>query len=131
MDALTIAKAVMEQRAVRVTDEIDVGDRTKRVLNATETAAAQEKADALQERFGEWCWEDPERAARLVCHYNERFNSLVLRDYSSAGEQLTLPGIARTFAPRAHQRAAVARILTEPAVGLFHEVGAGKTDLRE
>ena len=127
MDALQVAKAVMEQRPIRVTDEIDVGDRTKRVLNATETAAAQEKADALQQRFGEWCWEDPERAARLARHYNERFNSLVLRDYSTAGEQLALPGIARTFAPRAHQRAAVARILAEPAVGLFHEVGAGKT----
>ena len=38
-----------------------------------------------------------------------------------------LPGVARTFAPRSHQRAAVARIVAEPAVGLFHEVGAGKT----
>ena len=127
IDALAIAKAVMEQRPMRVTDEIDVGDRTKRVLNATETAAAQEKADALQQRFGEWCWEDPERAARLTAEYNTRFNSLVMRDYSTAGEQLALPGIARTFAPRAHQRAAVARIVAEPAVGLFHEVGAGKT----
>ena len=127
IDALAIAKAVMEQRPVRVTDEIDVGDRTKRVLNATETAAAQEKADALQQRFGEWCWEDPERTARLTAEYNTRFNSLVIRDYSTAGEQLALPGIARTFAPRAHQRAAVARIVAEPAVGLFHEVGAGKT----
>jgi N12 class adenine-specific DNA methylase len=127
IDALALAKAVMEQRPIRVTDEIDVGDRTKRVLNPTETAAAQEKADALQERFGEWCWEDPERAASLTAAYNERFNSLVLRDYSTAGEHLALPGIARTFAPREHQRAAVARILAEPAVGLFHEVGAGKT----
>jgi N12 class adenine-specific DNA methylase len=39
----------------------------------------------------------------------------------------TLPGLARTFEPRAHQRAAVARIIAEPAVGLFHQVGAGKT----
>ena len=127
MDALQIAKAVMEQRPIRVTDEIDVGERTKRVLNATETAAAQEKADALQERFAEWCWEDPDRAARLARHYNERFNSLVLRDYGTAGAQLSLPGVGRTFAPRPHQRAAVARIVAEPAVGLFHEVGAGKT----
>jgi hypothetical protein len=127
IDALAIAKAVMEQRAVRVTDEIDVGDRTKRVLNATETAAAQEKADALQERFGEWCWEDPARTARLTAEYNTRFNSLVIRDYSTAGEHLALPGIARTFTPLPHQRAAVARIVAEPAVGLFHEVGAGKT----
>jgi hypothetical protein len=43
----------------------------------------------------------------------------VLRDYGTAGAQLALPGIARTFAPRAHQRAAVARILDEPAVGLL------------
>jgi N12 class adenine-specific DNA methylase/SAM-dependent methyltransferase len=127
IDALTIAKAVMEQRPVRVTDEIDVGDRTKRVLNATETAAAQEKADALQQRFGEWCWEDPERTARLTAEYNTRFNSLVIRDYRTAGEHLALPGIARTFTPLPHQRAAVARIVAEPAVGLFHEVGAGKT----
>ena len=77
MDALQIARAVMEQRPVRVTDEIDLGERTKRVLNPTETAAAQEKADALQERFAEWCWEDPARAARLIVEYNQRFNSLV------------------------------------------------------
>ena len=51
----------------------------------------------------------------------------MLRDYSTAGAQLALPGVARTFAPRPHQRAAVARIVAEPAVGLFHEVGAGKT----
>jgi N12 class adenine-specific DNA methylase len=43
-----------------------------------------------------------------------------LRDYSTAGAQLALPGVARTFAPRPHQRAAVARIVAEPAVGLFH-----------
>ena len=52
---------------------------------------------------------------------------LVLRDYSTEGEALSLPGLARTFQPRAHQRAAVARMLAEPAVGLFHQVGAGKT----
>ena len=51
----------------------------------------------------------------------------MLRDYSAEGERLTLPGLARTFTPRAHQRAAVARIIAEPAVGLFHQVGAGKT----
>ena len=52
---------------------------------------------------------------------------IVLRDYSTEGERLTLPGLARTFTPRPHQRAAVARMLAEPAVGLFHQVGAGKT----
>ena len=123
-----IAQAVMEQRAVLVHDEFEDPDgRKRRVLNPVETTAAQEKADALQERFGEWVWEDPDRAARLVDEYNRRFNSIVLRDYSGAGDYLTLPGLAATFTPRAHQRAAVARMIAEPAAGLFHEVGAGKT----
>lgn len=123
-----IAQAVMEQRTLLVYDEIEGIDGKKRqVLNPVETAAAQEKADAIQERFGEWVWEDPERAQTLTDEYNRRFNSIVLRDYTGAGEYLSLPGMAATFTPRPHQRAAVARMIAEPAAGLFHEVGAGKT----
>jgi N12 class adenine-specific DNA methylase len=123
-----IAQAVMEQRTLLVYDEIeDLDGKIKRVLNAVETTAAQEKADALQERFAEWVWEDPERARRLVAEYNRRFNSIVLRDYTNAGDYLSLPGMAASFTPRPHQRAAVARMIAEPAAGLFHEVGAGKT----
>lgn len=123
-----VAQAVMEQRTLLVYDEIEGVDGKKRqVLNPVETAAAQEKAEALQERFGEWVWEDPARAKDLVEEYNRRFNSTVLRDYTNAGEYLSLPGMAATFTPRSHQRAAVARMVAEPAAGLFHEVGAGKT----
>src|SRR4029453_8682883 len=43
------------------------------------------------------------------------------------GEHLTLPGLATTFVPHAHQRAAVARILREGRALLGHAVGAGKT----
>ena len=124
MPASAIAKAVLEQRPIQVTDETIDG---KRVVNPVETAAAIEKAEALHERFGEWVWEDPDRGSRLLAEYNRRFNALVLRDYTAEGERLTLPGLAATFTPRPHQRAAVARILNEPAVGLFHQVGAGKT----
>ncbi|GAA1049872.1 MULTISPECIES: SNF2-related protein [Micrococcales] len=123
-----IAQAVMEQKTILVYDEIEEADGTKRrVLNPVETAAAQEKAEALQERFAEWVWEDPARAADLVAEYNKRFNSIVLRDYTDAGDYLSLPGLAANFTPRPHQRAAVARMIAEPAAGLFHEVGAGKT----
>ena len=124
MPAHQIVKTTLEQRPIQVTD--DIGDG-KRALNPTETAAAQEKAGLIQERFAEWVWEDPARAERLVGEYNTRFNSLVLRDYGLEGDRLTLPGMALTFVPRPHQRAAAARMLSEPAVGLFHEVGAGKT----
>ncbi|RMI13224.1 helicase [Cellulomonas triticagri] len=124
MSAPVILKAVLEQRQVQVTDPTEDGGR---VLNPTETEAAREKAGALQERFAEWVWEDPERAARLAGVYNRQFNALVLRDYTEQGQRLTLPGLVETFTPRPHQRTAVARMIAEPAVGLFHEVGAGKT----
>jgi N12 class adenine-specific DNA methylase len=126
--APTIAQALMEQRRLEVTDEIEGPDgRMRRVLNPVETTAAQEKGEALQERFADWVWEDPQRATRLAEVYNRRFNSIRLRDYSQAGEYLTLPGMAASIQLRPHQRTAVARMIAEPTVGLFHQVGAGKT----
>jgi N12 class adenine-specific DNA methylase len=117
-----LAQAVLEQRRIEVRDKIN--DEAW-VLNMEETLAAQEKATELAERFSEWAWENPARAAQLAETYNRLFNDIVLRSYDDA--QLSLPGLAMSFEPRAHQVAAVARIISEPAVGLFHEVGAGKT----
>jgi N12 class adenine-specific DNA methylase len=119
-----LLQSILEQKSIQVSDTDDDG---KAVANLEETEAANEKAEALQERFAEWVWEDPERASRLIEEYNRRFNSIALRDYTKEGARLTLPGLAKSFTPHAHQRTAVARIISEPAVGLFHEVGAGKT----
>jgi len=117
-----LAQAVLEQRQVTVHDELEDGTR---VLNLTETLAAQEKAAQLGARFSEWTWEDPARSQALARVYNDRFNAVVLRSYDNIS--LSLPGLAVTFTPRPHQLAAVARMIHEPAVGLYHEVGAGKT----
>ncbi|HEX7480225.1 MAG TPA: hypothetical protein VF331_20665, partial [Polyangiales bacterium] len=120
--AIDIAEALLEQRPIRIYDENADGER---VFNATATVAAAEKATELGDRFSEWVWEAPERAAALARTYNERFNAIVPRSYD--GAKLSLPGLAVTFQARPHQVAAVARVIHEPAVGLFHEVGAGKT----
>ncbi|MGJ9488094.1 SNF2-related protein, partial [Actinotignum sp. GS-2025b] len=64
---------------------------------------------------------------RLVQIYNERFNSLVGRDYTDIGSGLTLPGLSSSIQLYDHQKTAIARMLYEPTCGLFHEVGAGKT----
>lgn len=120
--APAVAQALLEQRVIRVYDELPDGSRT---INLAETAAAQAKASELTERFAEWVWEEPTRARELARIYNDRFNSIVLRSYD--GAELSLPGLALTFKPHPHQIAAVARIIVEPAVGLYHEVGAGKT----
>lgn len=123
-----IAESLMEQKAILVYDTYETPSGGKRfVFNAVESEAAQEKAQQMQDRFSEWVWEDPERATRLAAEYNRRFNSIVLRDYTGAGDYLTLPGLAANFVPLQHQRDLVARAIVEPTVGAFHEVGAGKT----
>ena len=128
LSAPDLLEKLLRQEAVLVYDtHTDHEGRKQRVLNTTETAAAQDKAEQLSEQFSDWVWEDPERAARLSRVYNDRFNAIVLRDYSVEGQRLTLPGLSATFTPHPHQRAAVARMLAEPSVGLFHAVGAGKT----
>lgn len=118
-----------ENRVIQVTDKVfnDDGSEGKPMVNIGESVAAQAKATMIATRFAEWVWEDDERAVRLSTEYNRRFNSRVSRSYDDDGKLLSLPGLSASFTPHPWQRAAVARILAEPSVGLFHEVGAGKT----
>ncbi|HST81415.1 MAG TPA: methyltransferase domain-containing protein [Kineosporiaceae bacterium] len=122
VSAVKLAEACLEQRPIRVTDELEDG---RRILNLTETVAAQEKADELQDAFADWLWTDPHRTRGLSRAYNDRFNAIVLRSYD--GAQRDFPGLAVSIRLRPHQVAAVVRMLSEPTAGLFHEVGAGKT----
>ena len=126
MDAYTLTRRLLRQQKIVVNDTVrDADGRETSIVNPVETDAAAEKAAALQERFAEWIWEDPARAHAMARIYNDTFNAIVLRTYDTA--HMTLPGLSLTFTPRPHQLAAVARMIAEPAVGLFHEVGAGKT----
>jgi len=120
--ALSIVHDLLNGRLPKVIDELDDG---RHVINQQETLAAHEKAEAFQRRFSEWLWSDADRAERLANDYNETFNAIRPREYD--GTHLTLPGSNPAFTLRPHQKAAVWRILQESAVGLFHEVGAGKT----
>lgn len=100
---------------------------TDKKLNPEATAHANDQAERIADRFAQWVWEDPERHQMLARAYNDRHNNYALRNYAEAGKALTLPGLVKTFTPHAHQRTAIARMINEPSVGLFHEVGAGKT----
>jgi hypothetical protein len=122
MSGAHLLEACLNQRLVRITDEVDGG---RRVTNVQETTAARERQEEISQRFSEWVWQDPGRAARLTETYNDLFNSYVAPNYD--GAHLTFPGLASTFVPHAHQRAAVARILREGRALLAHGVGAGKT----
>ena len=122
LDAYEIAQALLRKQPITIsyTDK----DRN-RVVDGGATAAANDKARDLDERFGEWVWEDPKRATELAAVYNERFNNHVDRTFD--GSYLTLPGLQFGFRPHPHQLAAIERIITSPTVGLAHAVGAGKT----
>jgi N12 class adenine-specific DNA methylase len=122
MAAPDLAQRLLTKTPIRVFYEVEEG---KRALDVEATAAAQAKAAELEERYAAWVWEDPDRAAAIAGRYNDMFNNSVPRSY--VGVTRTLPGLAATFTPRPHQVEAVARIVNEPAVGLFHDVGAGKT----
>lgn len=122
VDGIRLVEANANQRQVSVTDE---GPDGTRVPNLAETLAAREKAELIDERFAKWVWGDPQRAERLAGEYNRRFNSVVLPTWD--GSHLSLPGLAAEFRPHPHQRDAVWRMLSEPAVLMAHDVGAGKT----
>lgn len=123
VSALVLVKKVMNNKPLRMTYKPDKDGPT--LLDIAGTEAMQQKAEDLRENFQDWLWRDGERSATLLEEYNSKFNGIVLRNYDDY--QLSLPGLTATFTPRPHQVAAVARMINEPAVGLFHEVGAGKT----
>ena len=126
LNALDLTERLLQQQETVIRDEVDRPEGgTTRVVNPEATDAATAKAAELRARFSEWVWEDPARSARLSTAYNTAFNSHVLRSYD--GEHLTLPGLAAWFTPHPHQRSAVHRMIAEPSVGLYHQVGAGKT----
>ncbi|MEU7802640.1 UvrD-helicase domain-containing protein [Micromonospora arborensis] len=121
-----IAQHILEQRSIKIVDTVEVNGVEKRIPNLDATIAANEKAVEMRERWAEWIWSDPKRTATLARKYNDLFNSEVLRSYDDV--QLSLPGMSMTNRkPRPHQTAAVARMIAEPGVGLYHSVGAGKT----
>ncbi|MGO9924598.1 MAG: helicase-related protein, partial [Mycobacterium sp.] len=98
---------------------------TSRVKNVAETLAAVEKRQALDARFAEWLWEDPERCDRLLEMYNRRYNAIVPRRFD--GSHLTFDGLSADRTPWPWQRDIVWRNVSSPSALCGHKVGAGKT----
>lgn len=86
---------------------------------------ARSKQEIIKEEFKNWIFDDVERRNRLEKDYNERFNSIRLREYD--GSNLTFEGMNPEIELRVHQKDAIARGLFGGNTLLAHEVGAGKT----
>ncbi len=126
VDAVSLLESVCNSKPIQVRRSKAEIERTGGdAVDMPATFAAQAQARKLTEKFTEWVWSDPDRTARLVTSYNEKFNSLRPARYD--GAHLNLPGLGDHFTPHAYQRDAVARIIAEPTVLLDHVVGAGKS----
>lgn len=125
MDALTLIEHGLNKRVPVIYDTYD----DTRVKNAGETLAAQEKLQALAERFTPWVWEDAERATRLAEVYNHLFNSEVAEVFD--GAHLTFPGMNPHWEARLYpwQKDFVARAVASRAALCAYPVGAGKTSI--
>ncbi|MCX4257716.1 MAG: SNF2-related protein [Oscillospiraceae bacterium] len=125
---LNMQKAEIRQR---VKDERgnDLRDSKGRYVYETDpkrTMIVQAKQDELKRKFSDWIFSDPDRREKLVDVYNEKFNSVRLREYD--GSHLNFVGMSSAVTLKEHQKNAVARgLYSNGNTLLAHEVGAGKT----
>ena len=111
---------------MRIFDYVENENGTKTpVLNAKETAIAQQKQETIKQAFLDWVWKDPTRREELVKLYNDKFNSTRPREYD--GSHITFIGINPEIELMQHQKNAVARVMYGGNALIGHEVGAGKT----
>lgn len=123
--ATDIVERILRRKNLDVYNTIGHGKNKQRVFDPVGTAAAVAKSEALRDAFKAWLRADPARSQRLEVAYNHQFNALVQRKFD--GSHLTFPGMSLACQLRPHQKDAVAQMIAEPSMGLFHEVGLGKT----
>lgn len=126
INAYKIIEETLNLKDVKIYDYFeDENGKIKGVLNSKETELARAKQSEIKEKFEEWIWDDINRQKHLTQIYNERFNSIVNREFD--GSNLKFHGMNSEITLREHQKNAIARTLFGGNTLLAHEVGAGKT----
>lgn len=122
VNAHSLVEAALNGTSVTVRDSDGDGNSW---VNEAATAEASDMIAQIREEWDRWAFEDPDRAERLCDEYTTRYRSHVPRDYTQA--PIDPQGLRSDFRLRAHQEAAIARILQSGDSLLAHPVGAGKT----
>ena len=104
---------------------IDEKGNKKSILNEQETTLARQKQEMLNDTFKDWIFKDITRRQDLTQIYNEKFNSINLREYD--GKNLNFIGMSIEKKLKDYQKNAVAHTLFGGNTLLAHCVGAGKT----
>jgi N12 class adenine-specific DNA methylase len=124
MDALRLLEDGLNGRAPVIARTVD----GQRVVDAAATAQAADLAESLRDRFDAWLLtDDPDRSARALRVFNDRFNAHVPRSYTQAADAVSPDGLRSDFVLRPQQGQAIARMVYGGDTLLAHPVGAGKT----
>lgn len=118
----TLLSALMNTKPVQVFDRHHDGSQT---LNKEETAAAQQKAELIKEKWNDWVMSEEARRTALSRTYNDTINNYA--DTKPNGLHLTLPGKSALVNLYPHQLNGAWRIMTDRTALLDQVVGAGKT----
>lgn len=120
-NAYRLLEDALNLRDTRIYDTVVNEDGEEvRVLNKKETMLAGQKQELLKEEFKNWIFKDLRRRKELVHIYNEKFNSIRLREFE--GSHLTFDGINPNIQLRPHQLNAIARTLYGGNTLLAHVV---------
>ncbi|MDY3113238.1 MAG: SNF2-related protein, partial [Helicobacter sp.] len=79
----------------------------------------------LQKSFSNFVLDNVKVAEAIEKNYNDLYTRIVPRTYD--GSSLKMIGMNQNITLNPHQKNAIFRSIIEKAVGLFHEVGTGKT----
>ena len=124
-NAYRLLEDALNLRDTKIYDTVQDADGEHRELNRKETMLAQQKQELIKEEFKEWIFKDLHRREDLCKIYNERFNSIRLREYD--GSHIQFVGMNPEITLMPHQKNAVAHVLYGNNTLLAHCVGAGKT----
>lgn len=124
-NATELMEHALTGRPIRITRTVGTGSDRKTVFDAAATESANQKLEAIKDRFASWVWQDAERTDRLVKIYNDTFNTTVPRSFD--GRHLTLPGTSKAFSVFDHVKRGAWRIIQSGNTYLAHAVGSGKT----
>ena len=130
LTALKIIDYTMNGRPIKVYDK---GVDDKPILNLDKTAAAENKAEIINNEFQKWIWKDADRTKDIVDRYNQVYNSHVERKFThperllNPDAEIRFHGCNFPYPMRPHQADAVWRDMQEKNTMLSHTVGAGKT----
>ena len=129
MSAVEIIERQLNMKEIKVTDLVS-SSSTKSgatyVINAEETAAAQDKLCRILAKFDSWLWSNSKWSHHAKKLMNDKFNCIINRKYD--GDRFSFTGLSEAVVPYKYEKDfAAAIILRKGCTLLALDTGAGKT----